>query len=158
MADLLVLLVLAFAVCLSIVAFRSLPWHWVLKTAMLGTIAVFVIFGFAFCSGEFRTPNARGAFNYVATLSMISNRADRYSFERWFRSIGANWHRGEAWKPDAALSAPALPCKNDCGTELQVAFPIAADGCGVAGERLTLKFDASNHLKSWSHSPARDKC
>src|ERR1700719_1424182 len=99
-------------------------------------------------------PDVAGRIEEAQTISMLTNRADEDTLQKWFSRVGAAWHFGEEWAVGNAYypsSEPACDSRfPDCSDNMQVAFTHGLGMCVSWGDRITMHFDKHHKLKTWS--------
>jgi hypothetical protein len=154
---LLLLIVLLAVLCAcGLVKYRRRRSGRTVLPILAATITFVVVVSAAFITVG--VPDVTDMIGEKVTLSMLRRHASEDSLERWFRSIGADWHPGTAWQSGEAFSSPAKPCSMNCEDTVQVAFTSQFGLCVVYGERITMHFSRDRQLEDWHIEQSADGC
>jgi hypothetical protein len=126
----------------------------------VAVVASVLVLGVAFFLGM--VPDVPAMIRERVAVSMLKNRTDRDSFERFLRVSGAGWHkgygyqRGEAFSAFDAVSRDA--CTIECDSVVQTAFTSWFGICTISGDVVSARFDKRGRLQAWNLDQAVDGC
>jgi hypothetical protein len=132
------------------------------RTVVIGVAAIGIVLALGVAFLLDMLPDVPAMVREPLAVTMLNNRTDQNSFERFLRVSGADWHKGYGYQTGEAFSAFDVvsrdACSIECDSVVQIAFTRWFGICFIRGDVVSARFDKRGRLQTWNLNQAVDGC
>lgn len=132
------------------------------RTVVIGVAAIGIVLALGVAFLLDMLPDVPAMVREPLAVTMLNNRTDQNSFERFLRVSGADWHKGYGYQTGEAFSAfdavSRDACSIECDSVVQIAFTRWFGICFIRGDVVSVRFDKRGRLQTWNLNQAVDGC